>query len=82
MLLNIVLNLILIPRYHAIFGAACAGLTTQALTALARVVIASKEVRIGHGYRESRWRCSLFATHRPSGLGIARPGDGAGSLQR
>ncbi len=51
MLLNIVLNLILIPRYQAL-GAACAGLTTQALTALAQVVIASKKFRTGIAARD------------------------------
>ena len=51
MLLNIVLNLILIPRYQA-FGAACAGLTTQTLTALAQVVMASKKFRSGMAARD------------------------------
>ena len=51
MVLNIVLNLILIPRYQA-FGAACAGLTTQALTALAQVVMATKKFRSGIATRD------------------------------
>lgn len=41
MLLNIILNLILIPTYKA-YGAAIAGLTTQAIMTLSQVVIAWK----------------------------------------
>lgn len=41
MLLNIVLNLILIPKYMA-FGSAIASLVTQTFTALAQVLIAGK----------------------------------------
>ncbi len=41
MVLNIILNIILIPKFHA-FGSAIASLTTQSLTALVQILIANK----------------------------------------
>lgn len=45
MVLNIALNLVLIPRLHVV-GAAIAGLVTQGLTASVQVVIASRKHRL------------------------------------
>lgn len=50
MVLNIALNSILIPRYQAL-GAACAGLTTQALMAIAQAVIAARRFHLRPGAR-------------------------------
>ncbi len=41
MVFNIILNIILIPRFHA-FGSAMASLTTQSLTAIIQIFIANK----------------------------------------
>ena len=50
MVLNVVLNLILIPRYMA-FGSAYASLATQLFTALAQVIIAVKIFKLKSDFR-------------------------------
>ncbi|MBP9080971.1 MAG: polysaccharide biosynthesis C-terminal domain-containing protein [Flavobacteriales bacterium] len=50
MALNIGLNLVLIPRYHAL-GAAWASFITQGLMALAQVVVATRRFRLKAGWR-------------------------------
>ncbi len=59
MVLNIGLNLVLIPRYQAL-GAAWAGLITQSLTALAQVLIAARKFHLRPSVRHLS-RALLYA---------------------
>ena len=51
MVLNIGLNIVLIPKWHAL-GAAWASLITQGLTALVQLGMATKRYRLGSGLKE------------------------------
>ena len=52
MVLNIGLNIVLIPKWHAL-GAAWASLITQGLTALVQLGMATKRYRLGSGLKEA-----------------------------
>jgi O-antigen/teichoic acid export membrane protein len=73
MVLNIGLNLLLIPRHHAL-GAACTGLVTQVLMALAQMLVASRRYGLRAKVREVAGLALYFILVLGTALGLSAAG--------